>query len=418
METQENLPKNSIVEDGHRAYVHPTLTKNPDAFLEPQSEYSTGFTPINPQDIGRTFHLIMRYGSEMRYRNPWNVRERLYFSRRWIESYGSDPTKKLGNALSEALDAKGVKVYGGYYGEKVDGLIDDMVSEGLHLLGMIEEQYPGITLFPELPFMASGKDKNAALSNIMRNPTRMRRPIQKGEEAIMPMTADIVNRTKNKNEKIRVIAYPTYAIPDLAGFIPKTDEAAAVVRRLNKVIYKDNEGGKNYMLNPKFLVAHQDILREVLELMRKQELELHVIEMKTNARTDVSLTKSSLDQITQSYSHDIGHTLLVMMKVFESVEPDLFKGKNRENTILEILDATKFDMALIDCPTLDTSTGKTLHVQPTHITSRLLRIPPDRILEACDKRLKLNRSLVMRTLRVLRGEKKREEEQAAEQLAA
>lgn len=367
MEVYQPTPE-SIEVNGRRMYDRSPISKSFDSTPIPTTEFP-GTTPINERDLGRFMHSVIRFASEMRFRNPWNVRSKLTFSDRWDKAYG---------------DGK-------------DGLVDQVIAESLTLLGTIEEQHPGIVLIPELPFMASATDKEAAFLNIMEHPTRTRRPLQEGAEAIMPLNVDVISPT-DVDEQARVLAYVTYAIPDLVGMIPKTDEAKQLVRKVVRSIYQDNEGKKRYMLAPKFLQEHQDIFKDMMQLMINKELEVLVTEIKTNSWNDLLPMEKSDDEIYEEYAHDISHTLLVMMKVFESVNPEAFKGANQAQTVTSLLDAVKVKIGMIDCPSLYAYEGKIQHVVPAQTTSRVVDVSSEQIKKACKNRFNLNRRIFLRRL--------------------
>lgn len=385
---KSQFTQEDIIQVGRRVYAKAPVSKNLEQ-TPPSSGESSGQSQINERDIGSLFHKVVNVLAGARFRNPWTVWEELKFTNRWTESYESD--------------------------DDIIDLVDGSIAEALYLLGAIEEKHPGIVLVPELPFMASAADKNEAFDIVMEDPKRLRQALQEGKKSITPLTAGILE-SDDPEEKKKILASVRYAIPDIVGFVAKTDEARLVQRQLMKAIYADNSGTKRYMLAPELLEEQQKLLREVMRCMLQKELEIHVIELKTNSWSDIQTTQKSDEAIIFEHRRDIAHTLLAMRKVFEAVNPEAFKGDQFDVTADGLSETIKVHIGTVDCPTLYAYDGEVKHKAPGQVSSRLVEVPVQTVRNACRERVVLDQKRIEK--QIAAEKTKQQLQKVREELAA
>jgi hypothetical protein len=348
------------------SFLDSLIPKNPNQVRTKRDEISpyAGMSEINHMDIGTLFHTEFGRVCEMVYKFPRNVNLHPGLSERWANAYGG----------------------------RTDRMRSKIIEAAVSLVADIEEGTEGMMLVSELPLLASAKDRERTLAAVMNDPRRARRPLGEGQAPVVPLTLDILQTDAKK----KVIGYSSQAKPDAVGFHGKTELAKRAIQKLKSFMYQDNQGTKRYVLSPDLLAAHKGILEEVMHLMLKGELDIHVIEIKTNSSVGESLVKRSDKHIYNEHADDIGFTLQVLMKVFQSVSPDTFKGADRKKRYDELLHATTVKIGVVDIPTISERNGRVSYRFPDQINSRLVTLSPEQVRTAYVNRLKTNREYFIR----------------------
>lgn len=282
------------------------------------------------------------------------------------------------------------------YGRNRRRVIERAAQIGLQLIAEVQATDPDQYLVSELRFMASMKARANSAKEILKNPSRMHEALQDGEVAVVPHIVDIAKPDGNR-DKSDMVGYTAQAIPDVVGFSARTPDAQLTRRRLMKMIYPSNESNKRFMLDPELLETNKALLLDVMKHMLNGDMRVSVTEIKTNSWSTKSLVDKSNDEVYESYKHDVGHTLLVLMNVFRAVAPGAFRGREGRETVRALLNSTDVHIGVVDFPALYSSWIRRIgHIVPKQPRARLITLSSDQVFDAGVGRLEANRKYCFR----------------------
>ncbi len=302
-------------------------------------------------------------------------------------------------AARERLDALHTSRWRDSYGGGVATVTRLMFLAATEMVERVREGRGGIELFSEQKAMASSKAREETREALVAEEgsveSLIRNPLDLGESPRVPLTYQAIREEDSSPfSSAETIVYGIQAIPDLLGFLPKSKVAQSLIQQLRQLMYQDNNGTRRYLLNPELLQVNQNLLKKVLDAILARELEVLVFEMKTCPTYGKSVTEKSEDWLYMKYNEDISHTVLALLQIFQAANPDAFEDPR---ILLRLLRGVTVQLGLIDFPAIQ-QFGEPIVPTAGSIKTRLVTISSRKVRKACERRLRLNKIHLTKTL--------------------
>ena len=368
-----NPDKLRLIGRGKVLYASPLVPKNldrvPPPIHQPPSREKK-VRNVGVEDIGTELHGVVASiadGREFYARKRLNA---LHTSARWKLSYGGG----LGTVTH------------------------NMLSAGTDMVRKIREGKNGLQLCSEPRVMASSKARGETREVLVGDEgsveSLIRNPLDLGETPRVPLTSQAIQEEEDSPfSAAELLVYGIQAVPDLLGFLPKSEAAKRLIQPLRQLLYQDNNGKRRFLLNPELLQAKQALIKEVMNAILARELEVLVFEMKTCPTYGKSYTEKSEDWLYMKYSEDISHTVLALLQIFQAADPDAVENPR---ILLRLLKGITVQLGLIDFPAIQ-KFGEPIVPLAGSVKTRLVTIPGRKVRKACARRLRLNKMHVTKT---------------------
>ena len=284
------------------------------------------------------------------------------------------------------------------YGGGINAVTHSIYSAATEMVARVRDGKERLEFFSEQKVMASskarGETENALVSEEGSVDSLIRNPLDLGEAPRVPLTRQAIEEEGDSPfSAAETLVYGIQAIPDLLGFLPKSEAAQSLIQPLRQLMYQDNSGTRRYLLNPDLLQAKQELLKKVMNAILTRELEVLVFEMKTCPTYGKSVSDKSEDWLYMKYNEDISHTVLALFQIFQAANPDAFEDPR---ILLRFLGGVTVQLGLIDFPAIQTL-GEPIVPLSTSIKTRLVTIPSRKVRKACARRLRLNKMHLTKT---------------------